>query len=104
MDAQSIESPRSPQGGRDRAGPGRKMATAPAGVSGRGCSGGDDGNRTHDPLLAKQVLCQLSYVPELGRLRIAALGPTRCLRYRAFNQAAAPSPAVRPVLKQAWRR
>ena len=25
--------------------------------------GGDDGNRTHDPLLAKQVLCQLSYVP-----------------------------------------
>ncbi|TDT18455.1 hypothetical protein BDK89_4076 [Ilumatobacter fluminis] len=40
----------------------------------------------------------------MGRLRIAALGPTRCLRYRAFNQAAAPSPAVRPVLKQAWRR
>jgi hypothetical protein len=26
--------------------------------------GGDDGNRTHDPLLAKQVLCQLSYVPK----------------------------------------
>ena len=25
---------------------------------------GDDGNRTHDILLAKQVLCQLSYVPE----------------------------------------
>jgi hypothetical protein len=25
--------------------------------------GGDDGTRTHDPLLAKQVLYQLSYVP-----------------------------------------
>jgi len=29
--------------------------------------GGDDGNRTHDPLLAKQVLCQLSYVPWITR-------------------------------------
>jgi hypothetical protein len=28
--------------------------------------GGDDGIRTHDPLLAKQVLCQLSYVPGVG--------------------------------------
>ena len=27
-------------------------------------SGGDDGNRTHDPLLAGQVLSQLSYTPE----------------------------------------
>ena len=26
--------------------------------------GGDDGNRTHDPLLAGQVLSQLSYTPE----------------------------------------
>jgi hypothetical protein len=25
--------------------------------------GGDDGTRTHDPLLAKQVLFQLSYIP-----------------------------------------
>ena len=30
--------------------------------------GGDDGNRTHDPLLAGQVLSQLSYTPK-GRLR-----------------------------------
>ena len=28
--------------------------------------GGDDGNRTHDPLLAGQVLSQLSYTPDLG--------------------------------------
>ena len=29
--------------------------------------GGDDGTRTHDPLLAKQVLSQLSYTPKTGR-------------------------------------
>ena len=29
-------------------------------------SGGDDGNRTHDPLLAGQVLSQLSYTPIWG--------------------------------------
>ena len=28
--------------------------------------GGDDGIRTHDPLLAGQVLSQLSYTPILG--------------------------------------
>ena len=28
--------------------------------------GGDDGNRTHDPLLAGQVLSQLSYTPSEG--------------------------------------
>ena len=28
-------------------------------------TGGDDGNRTHDPLLAGQVLSQLSYTPKL---------------------------------------
>ena len=30
--------------------------------------GGDDGNRTHDPLLAGQVLSQLSYTPIRGYL------------------------------------
>ena len=30
------------------------------------CSGGDDRDRTGDPLLAKQVLSQLSYVPLTG--------------------------------------
>lgn len=39
--------------------------------------GGDDGTRTHDPLLAKQVLFQLSYVPEISA--------------RARNCTAAPS-------------
>ena len=33
-------------------------------VKGNGkANGGDDGNRTHDLLLAKQALYQLSYVP-----------------------------------------
>ena len=31
-------------------------------------TGGDDGNRTHDPLLAGQVLSQLSYTPVSGLL------------------------------------
>ena len=30
--------------------------------------GGDDGIRTHDPLLAGQVLSQLSYTPVMGNL------------------------------------
>ena len=35
-----------------------------AALAGNGTNGGDDGNRTHDLLLAKQALYQLSYVPE----------------------------------------
>ena len=31
--------------------------------------GGDEGNRTPDPLLAKQVLSQLSYTPVSGLYR-----------------------------------
>ncbi len=34
----------------------------------RGCLGGADRVRTGDPLLAKQVLYQLSYDPVIGRL------------------------------------
>jgi hypothetical protein len=33
---------------------------------GAGQSGGDEGNRTLNPRLAKAVLCQLSYVPACG--------------------------------------
>ena len=29
-------------------------------------AGGDEGNRTPNPRLAKAVLCQLSYVPRVG--------------------------------------
>ena len=36
--------------------------------------GGDDGIRTHDPLLAGQVLSQLSYTPRLN-LRILLFSP-----------------------------
>ena len=32
--------------------------------------GGDDGIRTHDPLLAGQVLSQLSYTPIFGELKV----------------------------------
>ncbi len=38
---------------------------------------GADGNRTHDPLLAKQVLSQLSYRPAVWRQKYKGT-PTRC--------------------------
>jgi hypothetical protein len=40
-------------------------AAALLGAADLGAGGGDDGTRTHDPLLAKQVLFQLSYIPVL---------------------------------------
>src|SRR4051812_26162492 len=47
--------------GHDRPGPGEGLA----GIRSVGVSvGGDEGNRTPNPRLAKAVLCQLSYVPE----------------------------------------
>ena len=36
-------------------------------------AGGDDGIRTHDPLLAGQVLSQLSYTPLLGVLATSSV-------------------------------
>ena len=38
-------------------------------------AGGDDGNRTHDPLLAGQVLSQLSYTP-IGGIPSVSLSVT----------------------------
>ncbi len=35
-------------------------------------TGGDDGTRTHDPLVANQVLYQLSYVPDLSHIQRTA--------------------------------
>ncbi len=60
----------------------RRDATADAAVHGRArlsrrLSGGDDGTRTHDPLLAKQVLFQLSYVPLRGHHRRRRVGRGR---------------------------
>ena len=44
-------------------------------------AGGDEGNRTPNPRLAKAVLCQLSYVP--GRIRGTATRPSGRGRARA---------------------
>ena len=41
--------------------------------------GGDDGIRTHDPLLAGQVLSQLSYTPTLWYLLSRSLASLRML-------------------------
>ena len=46
-----------------RARVGEENEKAPGSSATRGFVGGDDGNRTHDLLLAKQMLYQLSYVP-----------------------------------------
>ena len=35
--------------------------------------GGDEEDRTPDPLLARQVLSQLSYTPTVARLRYASV-------------------------------
>ena len=48
----------------------------------KNCFGGDEENRTPDPLLARQVLSQLSYTPKFNLIlrqnRLAV--PTYCLR------------------------
>ena len=49
--------------------------------------GGDDGTRTHDPLLAKQVLFQLSYVPEKAILPAVRSAPRPILVLRSPSRA-----------------
>ena len=50
--------------------------------------GGDDGIRTHDPLLAGQVLSQLSYTP------IAARGSLKIEQQYAFDPSVPRIPSV----------
>ena len=52
-------------------------------------SGGDEETRTPDPLLAKEMLCQLSYVPAPGRevVGVSGLEPeTSALSGQCSNQ------------------
>lgn len=42
-------------------------------------AGGDEGNRTPNPCLAKAVLCQLSYVPEQYSPASATSHPQDCV-------------------------
>jgi hypothetical protein len=54
----------------------------------RGAGGGDEETRTPDPLLAKEMLCQLSYVP-LPRVMVGASGlepETSALSGQCSNQ------------------
>ena len=58
--------------------------------------GGDDGTRTHDPLLAKQVRCQLRHVPEFfpakkslcvcARSRLSARRSSNTMRSRSAKK------------------
>ena len=47
--------------------------------------GGDDGIRTHDPLLAGQVLSQLSYTPINGSLRFSVPFRSQKTSYEVFR-------------------
>ena len=51
----------SPRVSREESG-GASGSSSDVGCAG-GCAGGDEETRTPDPLLAKEMLCQLSYVP-----------------------------------------
>ncbi len=54
-----------------------------------GGSGGDEETRTPDPLLAKEMLCQLSYVPAPGRVMVGVSGlepETSALSGQCSNQ------------------
>jgi hypothetical protein len=57
---------------------------------------GDDGIRTHDPLLAKQVLCQLSYVPGGCTKRGRKPREPPCYRRSGWSEGAVRRPAHRP--------
>ena len=56
----------SPFSARPAASPSRAQTTA-SGLPAFACAGGDNRVRTDDPLLAKQVLSQLSYTPVVFR-------------------------------------
>ena len=54
-----------------------------------GSGGGDEETRTPDPLLAKEMLCQLSYVPAPGRVMVGVSGlepETSALSGQCSNQ------------------
>ena len=55
------------------------------------CAGGDERIRTADPLLAKQVLSQLSYIPWVRESRYSDIETDVSLRVRNPNFAGGPS-------------
>jgi hypothetical protein len=74
-----------------------------------GGGGGDEETRTPDPLLAKEMLCQLSYVPVTRRRREVVGAPglepgTSALSGPRSNQLSyAPWRPASPVVRQGGR-
>ena len=65
----------------------RRQASAPVIGAPGAKTGGADRDRTDDPLLAKQVLSQLSYSPEGGLVGLDGFEPsTPALSRRCSNQ------------------
>ena len=90
--------------------PGLFSPSFPVSIHSRGC-GGDDGIRTHDPLLAGQVLSQLSYTPILSpafsSLLVGSSGlepPTSRLSGARSNQLSYEPLSLRLVPLLSWWR
>ena len=62
--------------------------------------GGDDGNRTHDPLLAGQVLSQLSYTPIWWGIYLSALRSLKIEQQQTYTHKALRtlSPSVKSII------
>ena len=72
------------------------------------CAGGDEQIRTADPLLAKQVLSQLSYVPWVHGKAVRIAAPSCAVAARAPPSARGAHTSPREVLQtlrpEEWER
>src|SRR5690349_14248656 len=77
---------------RERVGPALSQVTV----------GGDEGNRTLNPRLAKAVLCQLSYVPEGQDEVVASCQTSRAGRWSRRRRSTTAAPAARASVTSAF--
>jgi hypothetical protein len=65
------------------------------------CAGGDERTRTADPLLAKQVLSQLSYIPDARKSRYSG---TTSAPPSACGAHTSPREVVQTLKSEEWER
>jgi hypothetical protein len=66
------------------------------------CAGGDERTRTADPLLAKQVLSQLSYIPDAREKR--AISASKPAPPSACEALASPREVDQTLKSEEWER